>query len=65
MLIDDVFDETADTIVCVAEVLGDAFNAVKCLVTDCYLMLVVLTEFNRRKESPAVIVKVALTLLGG
>ena len=28
-------------------------------------MLVILTEFNRRKESLAVLVKLALALLGG
>ena len=60
-----MLDETADTVVGVAEVSGDSFDAVKCLVADCHLMLVVLTEFNRRKESIAVIVKVALALLGG
>ena len=65
MLIDDVFDEAADTVVGVAEVSGDTFNTVKRLVADCHLMLVILTEFTGLKESFAVIVKVALALLGG
>ena len=60
-----MFDETADTVVGITEVSGDSLNSVKRLVADCHLMLVVLTEFNRRKESLAVIVKVALALLGG
>ena len=64
MLIDDVFDKAADAVVGTFEVSDDALNAFKRLIADGYLMLVVLAEFNRRKESLAIIVEVALTLLG-
>ncbi len=65
MLIDNVLNKAADAIVGASEVSGDALNALKRLVADGYLMLIVFAEFNRRKESLAVIVKVALALLGG
>ena len=64
MLIDDVLDKVADAITGAAEESGSAFDTVKRLVADCYLMLVVLAEFNWGKESGAVIFEFALALLG-
>ena len=64
MLIDDVLDKVADAITGPAEESCDALDTVKRLITDCYLMLVVLAELNRGKESGAVIFEFALALLG-
>ncbi len=60
-----MLEKVADAVTRSTEKAGDALDTVKRVVTDCHLMLVVLTEFNRRKESLAIIVKVALALLGG
>ena len=65
MLIDDVLDEVADAVTRPAEESGSALDTVKRVVADCYLMLVVFAEFNRGKESGAVIFEFALSLLGG
>lgn len=65
MLIDDVLDKVADAITGAAEESGSAFDTVKRLIADGYLMLVVLAELNRGKESGAVIFEFALALLGG
>lgn len=64
MLIDDMLDEAADAVTRTSEESGDTFHAVKRVIADGYLMLVAFTEFNRRKESVAVFVEVALALLG-
>lgn len=64
MLIDDVLDKVADAITGPAEESGSALDTVKCLIADCYLMLVVLAEFNRSKEGSAVIFEFALALFG-
>lgn len=65
MLIDDVLDEVADAVTRTAEESGSALDTVKRVIADGYLMLVVLAEFNRGKESGSVIFKFALALLGG
>ena len=65
MLIDDVLDEVADAVTGTAEESGSALDTVKSVIADGYLMLVVLAEFNRGKESGSVIFEFALSLLGG
>ena len=65
MLIDDVLDKVADAVAGTTEESGSAFYTVKRLIAYCYLMLVVLAEFNRGKEGVAVIFEFALALLGG
>ena len=65
MFIDDVFDKVADAVTGTAEESGSALDSVKRVIADGYLMLVVLAEFNRGKESGSVIFKFALALLGG
>ena len=65
MLIDDVLDKVADAVAGATEESGSALDTVKRLIADCNLMLVVLAELNRGKESGAVILEFALTLLGG
>ena len=65
MLVYDMLDEVADAVAGTAKESGDAFHAVKRIVADCQLMLVVLTELNQREVCLAVIFEVALALLGG
>lgn len=65
MLVYNMLDEVADAVAGTAEESGDAFHAVKRVVADCHLMLVVFAELNRREVCLAVIFKVALALLGG
>ncbi len=65
MLIYDMLDEVADAVAGTAEESGDAFHAVKRVVADCNLMLVVLAELNQREGCLSVIFEVALALLGG
>ena len=65
MLIDDVLNKVADAVTGSAEESGCAFDTVKRVIADGYLMLVVLAEFNRGKEGVAVIFEFALALLGG
>lgn len=65
MLVYDMLDEVADAVAGTAKESGDAFHAVKRVVADCNLMLVVLAELNQREVCLSVIFKVALALLGG
>ena len=65
MLIYDMLDEVADAVAGTAEESGDAFHAVKRVVADCHLMLVVLAQLYQREVCLSVIFKVALALLGG
>lgn len=65
MLVYDMLDEVADAVAGTAEESGDAFHAVKRVVADCNLMLVVLAELNQREVCLSVIFEVALALLGG
>lgn len=65
MLVYDMLDKVADAVAGTAEESGDAFHAVKRVVADCNLMLVVLAELNQREVCLSVIFKVALALLGG
>lgn len=65
MLVYDMLDEVADAVAGTAEESGDAFHAVKRVVTDCNLMLVVLAELNQREVCLPVIFEVAFALLGG
>ena len=64
MLVDDVLNETADAVARPAEDAGNFVHALKRVLTDCQLMIVVLTEFNRSEEGRAVFFKVKLALLG-
>ena len=64
MLVDDVLNETADAVARAAEDAGNLVHALKRVIADCYLMLVVLAEFNRSEEGRAVIFEVELALLG-
>lgn len=57
--------EVADAVAGTAEESGDAFHAVKRVVADCNLMLVVLAELNQREVCLPVIFEVAFALLGG
>lgn len=65
MLVYDMLDEVADAVAGTAEESGDAFHAVKRVVADCHLMLVVLAELNQTEVFLSVIFEVALALLGG
>ena len=65
MLVYDMLDEVADAVAGTAEESGNAFHAVKRIVADCHLMLVVLAELNQTEVCLAVIFEVALALLGG
>ena len=65
MLVYDMLDEVADAVAGTAKESGDAFHAVKRVVADCNLMLVVLAELDQREVCLAVIFEVALALLGG
>ena len=65
MLIDDVLDEVADAVTGTAKESGDAFHAVKRVVADCHLMLVVLAQLYQREVCLSVIFEVAFALLGG
>lgn len=65
MLVYDMLDEVADAVAGTAEESGDAFHAVKRVVADCNLMLVVLAELNQREVCLPVIFEVAFALLGG
>ena len=65
MLVDDVLDEVADAVTGAAEESGSAFDTVKRLIADCYLMLVVLAELNQTEVCLTEIFKVALALLSG
>lgn len=49
MLVYDMLDEVADAVAGTAEESGDAFHAVKRIVADCHLMLVVLAELDQRE----------------
>ena len=65
MLVYDMLDEVADAVAGTAEESSDAFHAVKRVVADCHLMLVVLAELNQTEVCLSVIFEVALALLGG
>lgn len=65
MLVYDMLDKVADAVAGTAEESGDAFHAVKRVVADGYLMLVVLAELNQREVCLTVIFEVAFALLGG
>lgn len=65
MLVYDMLDEVADAVAGTAEESGDAFHAVKRVVADCHLMLVVLAQLYQREVCLSVIFEVALALLGG
>lgn len=65
MLVYDMLDKVADTVAGTAEESCDALHAVKRVVADCHLMLVVLTELNQREVCLPVIFEVAFALLGG
>ena len=65
MLVYDMLDEVADAVAGTATEAGSALDTVKSVIADGYLMLVVLAEFNRGKESGSVIFEFALSLLGG
>ena len=65
MLVYNMLDEVADAVAGTAKESGDAFHAVKRVVADCNLMLVVLAELDQREVCLAVIFEVALALLGG
>ena len=65
MLVYNMLYEVADAVAGTAEESGDAFHAVKCVVADCHLMLVVLAELNQREVCLSVIFEVALALLCG
>ena len=58
-------DEVADAVAGTAEESGYALNAVKRVVADCNLMLVILVELNQREVCFSVMFEVALALLGG
>lgn len=64
MFVDDVFNEAADAVARTAEDAGNLVHALKRVIADCHLMLVVLAEFNRSEESRAVIFEFELALLG-
>lgn len=65
MLVYNMLDEVADAVAGTAKESGDAFHAVKRIVADCYLMLVVLAELDQREVCLSVILEVALALLSG
>lgn len=65
MLVYNMLDEVADAVAGTAEESGDAFHAVKRIVADCHLMLVVLAELDQSEVCLSVILEVALALLGG
>ena len=65
MVVDDMLDKVADAVTGSTEESGDAFHAVKRVVADCHLMLVVFAKLNQTEVCLAVIFKVALALLGG
>lgn len=65
MLVYNMLDEVADAVAGTAEESGDAFHAVKRVVADCHLMLVVLAELDQLEVCLSVIFKIALALLGG
>lgn len=65
MLVYDMLDEVADAVAGAAEESGDAFHAVKRVVADCNLMLVVLAQLYQREVCLSVIFEVALALLDG
>ena len=64
MLVDDVFNEAADAVARTAEDADNLVHALKRVIADCHLMLVILAEFNRSEESRAVIFEVELALFG-
>lgn len=64
MLVDDMINEAADAIARTAKDAGNLVHALKRVIADCHLMLVVFAEFNRSEECRAVIFEVELTLLG-
>ena len=65
MLVYDMLDKVADAVAGTAKESGDAFRAVKRVVADCNLMLVVLAQLYQREVCFSVIFEVALALLGG
>lgn len=65
MFVYDMCDEVADAVAGTAEESGYALNAVKRVVADCNLMLVILVELNQREVCFSVMFEVALALLGG
>lgn len=65
MLVYDMLDEVADAVAGTTKESGDAFHAVKRIVADCHLMLVVLAQLYQREVCLSVIFEVALALLGG
>lgn len=65
MVVDDMLDKVADAVTGSTEESGDALDAVKRVIADGYLMLVVLAELNQTEVCLAVIFEVALALLGG
>ena len=60
-----MLDKVADAVTGSTEESGDALYTVKRVVADCYLMLVVFAELNQTEVCLAVILEVALALLGG
>lgn len=64
MLVDDMLNEAADAVARTAEDAGNLVHALKRVIADGHLMLIVLSEFNRGEESRAVIFEVELALLG-
>ncbi len=65
MLVYNMLDEVADAVAGTAKESGDAFHAVKRVVADCHLMLVVLAELNQREVCLSVIFEVVLARWGG
>ncbi len=63
MLVDDVFNETANAVAQAAEDAGNLVHALKRVIAYCRLMFVVFSEFYRSEESCAVIFEVELVLL--
>lgn len=65
MLVYNMLDEVADAVAGTAEESGDALHAVKRVIADCNLMLVVLAKLNQREVCLSVIFEVAFALLCG
>ena len=65
MLVYDMLDEVTDAVARTAKESGYTLHAVKRVVADCHLMLVVLAELDQLEVCLSVIFKVALALLGG
>ena len=65
MLVYDMLDEVADAVTGTAKESGDAFHAVKRVVANCHLMLVVLAQLYRREVCLSLIYEVAHELLDG